>query len=134
MVSLCEDKDLTMCQHMSDLYLGGELKCWTFGEQSRSLIDHMLALLTWLQWVLNIEHGRPVAIHHVLLNLVFGNVAASVLYPDTCFQVVEVATVELKELNEQNTDVDVWTAHILPVMKLEMTMYERMSDLFQMVK
>lgn len=70
---------------------------------------------TWLQWVLNIEHGGPVAIHQVLLNLIFGNVAPSIFYSDACFQVVEVAAVQLKEFNEQNTDVDVGTAHILPV-------------------
>lgn len=74
---------------------------------------------TWLQWILNVEHGGPVAIHHVLLNLIFGNIAASIFYPDACFQVVEVATVELKEFNEQNTDVDVRTADILPVVKLD---------------
>lgn len=74
---------------------------------------------TWLQWVLNVEHGGPVAIQHVLLNLIFGNVAPAVFYPDACFQVVEVAPIELKEFNEQNTNVDVETKHILPVVKLE---------------
>lgn len=73
---------------------------------------------TWLQGVLDVEHGRPVAVHHVLLNLVFGNVAASVLYPDARLQVVEVAAVELEELDEQDADVDVGTGHVLPVMKL----------------
>lgn len=74
---------------------------------------------TWLQWILNVEHGRPVSIHHVLLNLIFGNIAASIFYPNSCFQVVKVATVELKEFNEQNTNVDVRTAHVFPVVKLE---------------
>lgn len=81
-------------------------------------------LPTWLQWVLNVEHGGPVAIHHVLLNLVFGNVATAIFYPDACLQVVEVATVELKEFNKQNTDVDVGTAHVLPVVKLEENMVQ----------
>ncbi len=94
----------------------------------------MLSLPTWLQWVLDVEHGGPVAIHHVLLNLVFGNIATSILYPDTRFQVVEVATIELKEFNEQNTNVDVGTAHILPAVKLENTMYECMSALLQTVR
>lgn len=93
----------------------------------------MCSAPTWLQWVLNVEHGGPVAIHHVLLDLIFGNVATSIFYPDACFQVVEVAAVELKEFNEQNPDVDVGTAHILPVVKLENTRYERMSELLQMV-
>lgn len=33
-----------------------------------------------------------------------------------------MATVELKEFNKQNTDVDVGTAHVVPVMKLEENM------------
>lgn len=79
----------------------------------------MFIVPTWLQWVLYVEHGGPVAIHHVLLNLIFGNIATSIFYPDACLQVVEVATVELKELNEQNTDVDDGSAHVFPVVKLE---------------
>lgn len=74
---------------------------------------------TWLQRVLNVEHRGPVSIHHVLLNLVFGNVAAAIFYPDARFQVVEVAAVELEEFNEQNAEVDVGTGHVLPVMKLK---------------
>lgn len=85
---------------------------------------------TWLQWVLDVEHGGPVAVHQVLLNLVFGNVAASILYSDACFQVVEVAAVQLKELNEQNANVDVGTAHILPVVKLEKTRFKWVSQSF----
>lgn len=76
---------------------------------------------TWLQWVLNVEHGGPVAIHHVLLDLIFGNVATTIFYSDTGFQVVEVATVELEEFDEQNADVDVGTADVVPVVKLEST-------------
>lgn len=89
---------------------------------------------TWLQRVFNVEHGGPVSIHHVLLNLIFGNVATSIFYPDTRFQVVEVATVELKEFNEENSYVDVGTAHILPVVKLQNTQQKLMSGLLQMVK
>lgn len=33
-----------------------------------------------------------------------------------------MAAVELKEFNEQDTDVDVGTAHVIPVMKLEKNM------------
>lgn len=89
---------------------------------------------TWLQWVLNVEHGGPVAIHHVLLDLIFGNVATAIFYSDTRFQVVEVATVELEELDEQNADVDVGTAHVVPVVKLESTQQKEMSGLIQMVE
>lgn len=96
---------------------------------TQTLLSFVFTVPTWLQWVLYVEHGGPVAIHHVLLNLVFGNVATSIFYPDACFQVVEVATVQLKEFNEQNTDVDVGTAHILPEVKLENTQYEWMSEL-----
>lgn len=76
------------------------------------------SLLTWLQRVLYVEHGGPVAIHHALLNLVFGHVAAAIFYPDARLQVVEVAPVELEELDEEDGDVGVGTAHVLPVVEL----------------
>lgn len=78
------------------------------------------AARTRLQRVLDVEHGGPVSVH-VPLNVVFGNVAASVFYPDARFQVVEVAAVELEEFDEQDADVDVGAAHVLPVVKLENT-------------
>lgn len=84
---------------------------------STSMSLHTLP--TWLQWVFNVEHGRPVAIHHVLLNFIFGNIAAAIFYSDASFQVVKVATIELEEFNEQNTDVYVGIAHILPIVKLK---------------
>ncbi len=102
--------------------------------QMSDFLSFVFTVPTWLQWVLYVEHGGPVAIHHVLLNLVFGNVATSIFYPDTCFQVVEVAAIQLKEFNEQNADVDVGTAHILPEVKLENTQYEWTSELLQTVK
>lgn len=83
---------------------------------------------TWLQRVLDVEHGGPVAIHQVLLNLIFGNVAASIFYSYARFQVIEVAPIQLEELDEQNTHVDVWTAHVLPVVKLENKQLNRMSE------
>lgn len=89
-----------------------------------------LTVPTWLQWVLNVEHRGPVAIHQILLNLIFGNIATSIFDSDARFQVVEVASVQLKEFNEQNTNIDVGTAHVLPVVKLENTQFEWMSELF----
>lgn len=78
--------------------------------------------LTWLQWVLDVEHGGPVAVQHVLLHLVFGHVAATVFYPDARLQVVEVAAVELEELDEQNSNVGVGAGHVLPIVHLQQKM------------
>lgn len=76
---------------------------------------------TWLQRVLDVEHGGPVAIHQALLDLIFCNVTTPIFYSDACFQVVEVAAVELKELDKENANVDVGIAHIFSVMELENT-------------
>lgn len=118
-------------QYMHVQHPEREFKFWTYWEQTHPLT---FTVPTWLQWVLNIEHGGPVAIHQVLLNLIFGNIATSIFDSDARFQVVEVASVQLKEFDEQNTDIDVGTAHILPVVKLENTRFEWMSELFQILK
>lgn len=77
--------------------------------------------LTWLQRVLDVEHGGPIAIHQVLLDLIFCNITTPIFYSDACFQVVEVAAVELKELDKENANVDVGIAHIFSVVELENT-------------
>ena len=73
---------------------------------------------TWLQGVLDVQHGGPVAVHHVLVHLVFGHVAAAVFDPDARLQVVEVAAIELEELDEQDPDVGVGTPDVLAVVEL----------------
>ena len=73
---------------------------------------------TWLQGVLDVQHGGPVAVHHVLMHLVFGHVAAAVFDPDAGLQVVEVSAIELEELDEQNAEVGVGTPDVLAVVEL----------------
>lgn len=77
--------------------------------------------LTRLQRVLDVEHGGPVAIHQVLLDLIFCNITTPIFYSDACFQVVEVAAIELKELDEENANVNVGIAHIFSVVELKNT-------------
>ena len=60
---------------------------------------------TWEQGVLYAEHGRPAAGVHGLHQLLLGHVGASVLDADARLQVVEVAAVELEELDEQHAQV-----------------------------
>ena len=90
-------------------------------------------VLTWLQGVLDVEHRGPVAVQHALLHLVFGHVAAAVLYPDARLQVVEVPAVELEELNEQDADVGVGAGDILPVVHLKQQVTRPESTTFKMV-
>lgn len=75
--------------------------------------------LTWLQRVLDVEHGGPVAVHQVLLDLIFSHITTPIFYSDARFQVVEVAAVQLEEFDKQDADVDVGTAHIFSVVELE---------------
>ena len=60
---------------------------------------------TWEQGVLYAEHGRPAAGVHGLHQLLLGHVGSAVLDADARLQVVEVASVELEELNEQHAQV-----------------------------
>lgn len=60
---------------------------------------------TWKQWILYAEHRWPVSIRHGLHNLLFGYICASILDANPCFQVVEMAAVQFKELNQQDPQV-----------------------------
>lgn len=60
---------------------------------------------TWKKRVLDAEHGRPVAVAHGFHDVLFGHVGTAVLYPDARFQVVEMAAVQLEELDEQDAEV-----------------------------
>lgn len=66
-----------------------------------------MKISTWKKRVLDAEHGRPVAIAHGFHDVLFGHVGATVLYPDACFQVVEMAAVQFEELDEQYAEVRV---------------------------
>lgn len=60
---------------------------------------------TWKQRVLDAEHGRPVSIVHGLHDLLFGYVSAAIFDANPRFQVVEVAAVQLKELDQEYAQV-----------------------------
>lgn len=74
--------------------------------------------LTWLDWVLDADHRRPVPAAHALQHLVLGQVGASVLHPDTRLHVVEVAAVQLEKLNEEEAQVDVGAPRVDPRVQL----------------
>lgn len=95
--------------------------------ETKLLVSFVSVVPTRLQRVLDVEHGGPVTVHHVLLNFIFGNVAPSVFYPDACLQVVEVATIELKEFNKQDANVNVGARHVLPVVQL---LHRRINPMF----
>lgn len=75
--------------------------------------------LTWDQWVLYTEHRRPVSVGHGLHHFVFRDVRASICEANRCFQVVELAAVQLKELNQQHAQVLVGDSGINTRMKLK---------------
>lgn len=74
--------------------------------------------LTWLDGVLDADHGGPVPAAHDLQHLVLGQVGASVLHPDARLHVVEVAAVQLKEFDEEEAQVDVGAPRVDPRMQL----------------
>ena len=55
--------------------------------------------LTWLYWIFDAEHGWPVSIPHGFEHLLLGQVGSSILHPNARFHVVEIAAVQLEELN-----------------------------------
>lgn len=73
---------------------------------------------TWLDGVLDADHGGPVPAAHALQHLVLGQVGASVLHPDARLHVVEVTAVQLEELDEEEAQVDVGAPRVDPRMQL----------------
>lgn len=61
--------------------------------------------LTWKQWVFYAEHGWPVSVGHGFHDLFLCHVCSSILDADPRFQVVKMAAIQLKELNQQDTQV-----------------------------
>lgn len=74
--------------------------------------------LTWLDGVLDADHGGPVPAAHALQHLVLGQVGASVLHPDASLHVVEVTAVQLEELDEEEAQVDVGAPRVDPRVQL----------------
>lgn len=73
---------------------------------------------TWKQWVLYAEHGWPVSVRHDLHDLLFGYVCASIFDTNPSFQVVEMAPVQLKELDQQYAQIFVGVSGINSRMEL----------------
>lgn len=77
-----------------------------------------VCVCTWLQRILNVKHRGSVPIQHAFLHFILGQVRAAVFNPDPRLQVVKMPSVKLKKLNQQYTQVWVWTTHILSVVQL----------------
>lgn len=60
---------------------------------------------TWEKRVFYAEHGWSVSICHGLHDLFLRNVCASIFNANACFQVVKMAAVQLKELDQQHAQV-----------------------------
>lgn len=74
---------------------------------------------TWKQWILYAEHGWPVSISHGLHDLLFGYVCASIFDTNPSFQVVEMAAVQLKELDQQYAQIFIGVSGINARMELK---------------
>lgn len=74
---------------------------------------------TWKQWVLYAEHGWPVSVSHDLHDLLFGYVCASIFDTNPSFQVVEMAPVQLKELDQQHAQIFIGVSGINTRMELK---------------
>lgn len=70
--------------------------------------------LTWLYWVFNAEHRRPVSTPHGFQHFLLGQVSPSILHPDASLHVVEITAIQLKELDQQKAQVDVGTSRVYP--------------------
>ena len=62
-------------------------------------------VVPWVEWVLYAEQRRSVAILHLLLNVILAHIGPAIPHADPRVQVVEVAAIQLKELNQQDTQV-----------------------------
>lgn len=74
---------------------------------------------TWKKGVLYAEHGWSVSIIHFLHDLLFGHVRAAIFDTNPSFQVVEMATIQLKEFNQQHAQILIGVSGIDTRMKLQ---------------
>lgn len=74
---------------------------------------------TWEKGVLYAEHGWSVSIIHFLHDLLFGHVRTAIFDTNPSFQVVEVATVQLKEFNQQHAHILIGVSGIDTRVKLQ---------------
>lgn len=72
------------------------------------------AELTWLDGVLDADHGWPVPAAHALQHVVLRQVGASILHPDSRLHVVKAAAVQLEEIDEEVAQVDVGAPRVDP--------------------
>ncbi len=70
--------------------------------------------LTWLYWIFYAEHGWSVSTPHGFQHFLLGQVSPSILHPDAGLHVVEITAVQLKELDQQDAQVDVGTSCVDP--------------------
>lgn len=70
--------------------------------------------LTWLYWIFYAEHGWPVSTPHGLEHFLLGQISPFILHSDASFHVVEIVAVKLKELDQQDAQVDVGAACVNP--------------------
>ncbi len=77
-----------------------------------------VCVCTWLQRILNVKHSGSVPNQHAFLHFILGQVRATIFDPDPRLQVVKMPSVQLKKLNQQYTEVWVWTTHVLSVVQL----------------
>lgn len=74
---------------------------------------------TWEKGVLYAEHGWPVSVVHFLHELLFGRVRTAIFDPNPSFHVVEMAAVQLEELNQQHAQILVGVSGIDARVKLQ---------------
>lgn len=74
---------------------------------------------TWKKGVFYAEHGWSVSISHFLHDLLFGYVRTTIFDTNPSFQVVEMATVQLKEFNQQHAQILIGVSGINTRVKLQ---------------
>lgn len=80
---------------------------------------NLLTLPTWKKGVFYAEHGWSVSVVHFLHDLLFCHVRTAILDTNPSFQVVEMATIQLKELNQQHAQIFIGVSGIDARVKLQ---------------
>lgn len=55
---------------------------------------------TFCQWIFNTQHRGSVAIFHASLNIIFCYICATIFYPYSCLQIVEISSIEFKKFDK----------------------------------
>lgn len=76
-------------------------------------------IIRCIEWILNAQNARTIAITKLLANLLLRHIRAAIAHPNTGLHIIELLAVELEELDEQNAEVVLGASRVNARMQLQ---------------